>query len=161
IPPDSPLAAPATLALALLESDRGRLAGAERIIARALGDPRIDGLDLRRFYASLCWHGGRRGEAPRLIQAKWGRPDRAGEGGTERAIELAQFYIALGLGSSPVEGIRTFLDRMARLAPEDDRIWLGKANLALGQGDLDEAARWLDACLRRRPDDIPLWRARL
>ena len=25
----------------------------------------------------------------------------------------------------------------------------------------DEAQRWLDACLKRRPEDVPVWRARL
>jgi hypothetical protein len=28
-------------------------------------------------------------------------------------------------------------------------------------GFFDEAERWLSACLRRRPDDVPVWRARL
>src|SRR5262249_46826340 len=43
----------------------------------------------------------------------------------------------------------------------DDRIWLGRANLALKTGRFDEAARWLDACSKRRPDDPVVWRARL
>jgi tetratricopeptide (TPR) repeat protein len=47
------------------------------------------------------------------------------------------------------------------LAPEDDRIWLAKANLAISQGAFDEAARWLDSCLRRRPEDVPVWNAYL
>ena len=47
------------------------------------------------------------------------------------------------------------------MAPDDDRVWLGKANLAIRAGSYDEAARWLDACLRRRPEDVPVWRARL
>src|SRR5262249_29671765 len=54
-----------------------------------------------------------------------------------------------------------FFERTSRLAPRDDRIWLGKANLAIRQGAFDEAARWLEACLRRHPDDVPAWRARL
>ena len=33
--------------------------------------------------------------------------------------------------------------------------------MAIRAGAYDEAARWLDACLRRRPDDVPVWRARL
>jgi enediyne biosynthesis protein E4 len=49
----------------------------------------------------------------------------------------------------------------SRIAPDDDRIWLGKANLAIRAGSYDEAARWIDACLRLRPEDGPVWRARL
>jgi thioredoxin-like negative regulator of GroEL len=161
ISPDSPYAPAAILARAVLESDRGRLAEAERLLARALADHRIKGFDLRRFYASLCWHEGRIEEARRWIGANWEEPDRAVPGSTERAIELAQFHVAMSLGSSSVEAVRTFLDRTGRLDPEDDRIWLAKANLAIRRGEVDEAARWLDACLRRRPDDVPVWRARL
>ena len=49
----------------------------------------------------------------------------------------------------------------ASLAPDDDRVWLGKANLAIRTGMYDEAERWLAACLGRRPGDAPVWRARL
>ncbi len=45
--------------------------------------------------------------------------------------------------------------------PNDDRVWLGKANLAAWTGRFDEASRWLERCTERRPDDEPVWRARL
>jgi hypothetical protein len=38
---------------------------------------------------------------------------------------------------------------------------LGRANLAIRTGAYDQAERWLNDCQRRRPDDIPVWRARL
>ena len=60
-----------------------------------------------------------------------------------------------------VESLRASLDRAGRLAPQDDRVWLGRANLAIRTADLDEAGRRIDACLSRRPDDAPAWRARL
>jgi Tfp pilus assembly protein PilF len=53
------------------------------------------------------------------------------------------------------------VDQAARRAPEDDRVWLGKANLAIRMGECAEAGRWLDACEQRRPDDFAVWRARL
>ncbi len=53
------------------------------------------------------------------------------------------------------------LSRRRSVAPDDDRVWLGRANLAIRDGSFDLAARLLDACLRRRPDDVPVWRARL
>jgi tetratricopeptide (TPR) repeat protein len=44
---------------------------------------------------------------------------------------------------------------------DDDRVWLGRANLATRTGDLDAAAVLLDRCLTKRPSDPVLWRARL
>ncbi len=44
---------------------------------------------------------------------------------------------------------------------DDDRIALGKANLAVRGARYDEARQWLDVCLRQRPDDAAVWRARL
>src|SRR5262245_11394838 len=161
VPPDSQFAVPATLARAVLETDRGRLAEAERLLNQAFREPRLDGLELRRFCASLYWHEGRLEEARRLIEASWESLDRVGRGATEQAIELARFRVAQSLGTSSADAVRTFLERTARLAPRDDRIWLGKANLAIRQGAFDEAARWLEDCLRRHPEDVPAWRARL
>ena len=48
-----------------------------------------------------------------------------------------------------------------REAPDDDRIWLGRAFLATLSGRFDEAGTWLDLCERRRPDDPAVWTARL
>ena len=61
----------------------------------------------------------------------------------------------------PVEAVRTTLERAAALAPDDDRVWLGRANLAIRTGAYDEAKKWLDACQARRPENAPIWRARL
>ena len=68
------------------------------------------------------------------------------------------------LGSSNpmgLEAIRSTLEKAAKNAPDDDRIWLGWANLATRTGRLDEAQRHLDECLRKRPDDPAVWKARL
>jgi tetratricopeptide (TPR) repeat protein len=39
---------------------------------------------------------------------------------------------------------------------DDDRVWLGRANLAIRTGDYSEAKRWLEDCRRRRLD-VPVW----
>jgi hypothetical protein len=57
--------------------------------------------------------------------------------------------------------VRTSLDEAAKLAPDDDRVWLGRANLAIRNGDMKDAERWLDQCEKKRPDDRAVWRARL
>jgi hypothetical protein len=44
-------------------------------------------------------------------------------------------------------------------APADDRVWLGRANLAIRTGRNGEAAGWIDACRRLRPTDPAVVRA--
>ena len=66
------------------------------------------------------------------------------------------------LGSNrPVDGdvVRSTLEKASRNAPDDDRIWLGWANLATRSGKFDEAKPWLNACQERRPKDGAVWRA--
>ncbi|QEH35153.1 FG-GAP repeat protein [Aquisphaera giovannonii] len=53
------------------------------------------------------------------------------------------------------------LEAAGKLAPDDDRVWLGKANLATRANRKDEADGWIKKCLDRRPDDPAAWRARL
>jgi tetratricopeptide (TPR) repeat protein len=96
-----------------------------------------------------------------LIEARWDALDRAGEGDSPEAINLVRTHIGLRQSPVSIAVIRSTFDQAGRLAPEDDRVWLGKANLAIRVGAYDEAARWLDSCLRRRPADRPVWRARL
>jgi hypothetical protein len=60
----------------------------------------------------------------------------------------------------PYEGLRATLERAGELAPEDDRVWLGKARLAIESGRWDEAASWLARC-RQVCADPPVWSASL
>jgi thioredoxin-like negative regulator of GroEL len=161
IRPGSAFAVPAIQARATILVDRGRLADAERLIDQALSDPRVDGFDLRRFLAPLYRSEGRIEDSLRLIEANWVLLNRAGRGGSDQAIELLGLHIAQSMETASADSVRAFLERVEGQVPDDDRIWLGKANLAIREGSFDEAARWLDACLRRRPEDVPVWGARL
>ena len=102
---------------------------------------------------------GRLDEAQRLIEDQWERLKETGEGASERAIDLVRMHIELAFKPNPVEKVREYLDQAARMAPDDDRVWLGRANLAVRTGAYDEAKRWLDACLARRAEDVAVWRA--
>ena len=99
----------------------------------------------------LLWHEGRLAEARRLVETNWEVLKRSGRGGSDQAIELVRLHIVLSLGMTSVEVLNSFLQRAAALAPEDDRVWLGRANLAIRRGEFDEASRWIDACLGRAP----------
>ena len=83
-----------------------------------------------------------------MIEASWARLNEVGEGASERAILLVRLHIQ----DPPIEDARSFLDQVSRSAPDDDRGWLGQAKLAIRDGAFDKAARWLDACVRRRAD---------
>ena len=61
--------------------------------------------------------------------------------------------------SLPIETLRAALDEADRMAPDDDRVWLGRARLAISIGHWDDAETWLRRCLNV-PDD-PVWMARL
>ncbi len=161
IPIGSRFRAPAILGRASILVDGGRFADAEDLIDQALRDPEIIGFDLRRFLTPLLWHEGRVEEARRLVETNWDELERAGDGGSSQGIELIRLHLLMTLGKSAPERIEDFLERAGGLAPEDDRVWLGKAHLAIRKGRFDEAARWLEACLDRRPRDVAVWRARL
>jgi predicted Zn-dependent protease len=161
VPPGSPFAERAIQGRLQLRMERGRLAEAEQIVQAALADPRIDSSGLPILLGPLYCYQGRLDEALRLIEARWEDLDRVGEGDSGEAINLVRAHIGLQQSPVSIAVIRSTLDQAGRLAPEDDRVWLGEANLAIRVGAHDEAARWLDDCLRRRPADLPVWRARL
>src|SRR5262249_22439138 len=57
----------------------------------------------------------------------------------------------------PYDGLKAALEQAGQLAPEDDRVWLGKARLALEDGRWDEAESWLSRC-RDAGADPAVWR---
>jgi predicted Zn-dependent protease len=161
VPPGSRFAARAILGRMQVRLGRGRPAEAEQLVGDALADPRIDGSGLPILLGPILCQQGRLEEALQIIEARWNRLQEAGEGASEPAIELVRLHIELRRRPVPIENARFVLDQAGRVDADDDRVWLGKANLAIRVGSYDEAARWLDACLQKRPGDIPVWRARL
>jgi tetratricopeptide (TPR) repeat protein len=139
----------------------GRFTDAERLIKDAAEDRRNDRTAVLMSLVPLFTELGRIEEAERLIEDRWELLNEAGEGALDPAIKLLRTHIDLTLKPSPVETIRASMDQAARLFPEDDHVLLGRANLAIRSGAYDDARRWLDACLRSRPEDAPIWRARL
>ncbi len=141
--------------------ESGRLAAAEQLISAMAEDPRNERTAVLLMLVPLESEEGRLDEAERLIETRWEHLNEIGEGALEPAIKLVLLHIELTLKATPVETLRGFLERSIGLAPADDRVWLGQANLAIRVGANEAAERLLDACLKRRPQDVPVWRARL
>ena len=144
-----------------LLQESGQFAAAEQLINEAARDRRNDATALRVLLVPMFSDQGRIVEAERLIADRWEYLNARGEAALEPAIKLLREHIELTWKPTPVEKLRAALGLAARLAPDDDRVWLGQANLATRTGDHDKARRLLDACQQRRPDGIPVWRARL
>ncbi len=64
------------------------------------------------------------------------------------------------LNTAPLQ-LGTLRQALETNPSDDDRVWLGRASLAIRTGQLGLAAKLLDACQKRRPDDPVVWRARL
>jgi enediyne biosynthesis protein E4 len=162
VPPDSPFIGRAVSGRFDLLVEQGRFAEAEQLILRAADDLGSEGSSaLRMILIPIFVQEGRAEEAQRLIESRWRSLNAKGEGTPEQAVNLARLHMELRWNVQPAEPLRAYLDQVGRLAAEDDRIWLGRANLAIRAGSFDEARQWIDDCLRRHPDDRVVWRARL
>ncbi len=99
----------------------------------------------------LFYWEGRLDEIRRLRQEAWNTSsDKAGD---LRSLWLIDSSVLT------MEQVRASVEQAAAKAPDDDRVWLARAHLALLSGQFAEAARWLDSCRKRRPEDPVVWRA--
>ncbi len=136
-----------------LVGDLGRFGPAEVLLERLLHGAGAARDEVRQTLAELLFWEGRRDEVARLIERDWARS-------ADPVTELRDHWRS---SSSPtlIEQVRWEVERAGKLAPNDDRVWLARASVALQSGQPDKAAVWLDRCIERRPDDPAVWRARL
>jgi tetratricopeptide (TPR) repeat protein len=135
---------------------RGRLGDAEDELEAVVSRLGTHAAEARRLLLLLLRSQDRPREMGRLL--------RAAIEATEAPQEIADLLGELwnvDHDPYPIDAARSYLDDLARDAPDDDRVWLGRANLATRSGRLDEADKWLTACERRRDEDPAVWRARL
>ncbi len=153
--PGSELSHKAILARMRLFHDQGQFAAAEQLINEAARDPR-ERQPARASAARADLQPARPRSMKRNGCSKRGGTNcnERGEGASERAIDQVRMHIELDFKPNPVAKVRAYLDQAYTLAPDDDRVWLGRANLAIRTGDLDEASAGSIACLKRRPDDV-------
>ena len=103
---------------------------------------------------------GRQSEALQLIEELWGLHKKLGTAASETAINQLRLYIQLQQRLSRKKQFEP-LSSEPEIAPDDDRIWLWKARQAIRTRSFDEAEVGIDQCLKRRPEDPPVWHARL
>ena len=161
VPPDSAFAFRALESRTGMELEQGRLTEAEQLVIRTCEDSRLIDPDPAVLLGAVYCQQGRINDAMRVIEGLWRRHDVSGTTASETAINQLRLYIQLQSNPVPEETIRSVLERAGEVAANDDRIWLWKAKLAIRAHSYDEASRFLDACLRKRPNDVSVWRARL
>ena len=139
----SPLSGLAAVRLARRALRTHRFAEAEDLMRKALGDRGRHAIEARETLVNLFKIQGRYREAERLVRDGADRyPDKLG-----LLKELAQLG---SINPHRLDLVRDGLEKAASTAPDDDRVLLGRANLATRTGRYEEAAGWLDRC-RRRP----------
>ena len=154
VPEGSPFAGRAAVELARRELKSHRLVAAEVLMKRALADPGPHAIEALETLVTLDKIEGRTEEAERLVRTSADR--------YPSVVGLLRELVQLG-STNPhkLDLVRAGLETAARASPVDDRVWLGRANLATRLGRFVEAAGWLDRCLARRPEDPAAWRGRL
>ena len=138
VSPGSPDAGPIALRRGTVALEHGRLAVAEESLERALREGGVNRDEALSALARVLRLQGRLAELRgRFLD---------GLGSSAVPAELLRELWMLDAEPLPVEGIRSFLEWAGHEVPTDDRIWLGRANLATRMGRYDEASAWLDRC---------------
>jgi enediyne biosynthesis protein E4 len=150
VPADTTEGGLASVAAGQLQLKRGRLALAEHHLKAARSQPGSHGSLASQLLANLLSLEGRVDEVRPLISEM--NMDR------DPAVVLIRLW-KIDNDPYPIEALRNQLEDAARKAPDDDRVWLGRANLAIRTGQYGEAAKWIDACRRQRPVDPAVVRA--
>ncbi len=140
----------ASLEGAKLALSQGKLADAEEILESGAGLKTFEGAKL---LARILQVEGRIDDVKRLYRAVWNPWDDP--------IGVLSELWKLDVEAFPIERTQKYLDQLARDAPDDDRILLARAHLAILQGDFTEARRMLEECARRRPNDFAIWKGKL
>jgi tetratricopeptide (TPR) repeat protein len=154
VPADSQFAGHAAMLHVRLILKSDHFAAAEVLLPAALRAAGQHAIEARETLVSLLKLEGRFDELRTVVQDGWATyPDRFGL--------LRQLANLDSINPVPIEKIWPALEKAAENSPDDDRIWLGRANLAIRRGEYDRARRWLDQCLKRLPHDASVWKSRL
>ena len=144
VPTDSPFAGHAAMLRVRILLNRDQFAAAEELLPAALRASGQHAIEARETLVALFKLEGRFDEVRSLVQDGWDSyPDRFGL--------LRQLANLDSINPLPIEKIWPALEKAADNAPDDDRIWLGRANLAIRTGEFAKAS----ALARRLPAATP------
>jgi tetratricopeptide (TPR) repeat protein len=147
----SPFFARAAMLSASQWINTGRYKSAEELLnAAVVRASAADRDELDRALSRLYRFEGRLDDVRRILRGSWWRS-------ADPAGVLKELWL-LDHSPMPVEAWQRALDAAD---DQDDRVWLGRANVAILTGRLPIATDWLDRALARRPDDPAVWKARL
>jgi enediyne biosynthesis protein E4 len=146
VPASSPFATRAAVGRAGSLLDAGQFGTAEAILEALPRGTEPDATEVRQTLELVYRFQGRMDDVRRLIIESW-------KGASDPTAILRRLYV-LDKAKYPAE----MVGRLFALSdPEDDCVWLARANRAILSGETDEAARWLDRCKQRRPEDPAVW----
>ena len=153
VPADSPPALRAALDRARLALAHGRLAMAEVSLARVIDEPGEVGDEASKLARQLDLFSGRSDRIAGRIERRW-------KSAPDQAAQLRTLWL-FDTQPLPLGPVSAALDRFGLEAPDDDRVWLGRADLAIRMGRYTEANSWLTKCEARRPADPDVGKVRL
>jgi len=143
----------AALSRGRLAMETGRYRLAETCLERASRPARGTDEEARLLLSRVYWITGQRDESQSLLRRDVER--------IRDPSEILRNLWRYDVDPYPVEGFTLGLAKAKLSAPDDDRVWLGLADLATRAGRFEEAGDWLARCEHARPDDRAVWRARL
>jgi enediyne biosynthesis protein E4 len=153
VPIHSPLSRRAALDRARLAVAQGHLAAAEDSLER-IGDlPDPISAEAANLARQADFFSGRAERINARVERRW-------RSSADPVAELRAHWL-YETQPLPLDAMSAALDRFGRAAPDDDRVWLGRADLARRAGRYDEADSWLSRCEARRPHDPDVMRVRL
>ena len=152
VAPNSPWFVRASVMRATSFINAGRYSHAEDALEHARSAPRTseEGQGILRALSRVYRFEGRVNDVRRILRESWVESN-------DPTGVLKELWL-LDNSPQPVEALQRSLERAD---DKDERVWLGRANLAILIGRFDEASRWLEECARRTPNDPLVWRARL
>ncbi len=155
IPKDSSRFPNATLRRARLALAHGRISVAEDALTHVNFPAGSPAFEIREHeLQQIDFLTGQTDDLRKRIQRGWERA-------TNQAEILRRHWLLDEIRAYPVGALRSRLEEAEREAPDDDRVWLGRADLAIHTAQFAEADEWLKKCVSRRPEDPVIWRRRL
>jgi enediyne biosynthesis protein E4 len=153
VPAGAPEAAVAALSIGRVAGTIGRYRLAESSLERVVRLGGEMGEEARQLLSHVHFMTGRRDDYRNFLHREIER--------TRDPSEKLRTMWSVDRDPYPVDAFTLVLEKANQTTPDDDRVWLGLADLAMRTGRFDLAGDWLTRCESARPDDLAVRLARL